>query len=390
MAGVIIGVDPHKRSHTAVAVNEGEKLLGQLRVQAMVRQSEVLLGWAEPWPQRTWAIEGARGLGYLLAQQLIAAGERVVDVAPKRAARVRLLDSGQINKTDDNDARSIAIAALRARTLPPLGAEDHSSVMRVWSRRYRDLGRLRTQAICRLHTLVRELVPAAAAHPGARTGACGGRTRLRTSQAIALLERIDAESPAAQAKLELARDLVADLIRIDEQRREARRRTARAVSASGTSITQINGVGPIVAGTVLGYVRDINRFGSRDRFASYNGTAPIEVSSGDRKIYRLSRRGNRQLNYVIHMAAVSQIRHRGSEGRTYYEKKLAEGMTRQCALRALKRKISDRLYQQMRDDAHRREDPGGALGERHCIQRGRLTPRNTSSSDKPLPGQHQP
>lgn len=84
----------------------------------------------------------AHGLGYLLAQQLIAAGERVVDIAPKRAARVRLLDSGQINKTDDNDARSIAIAALRARALPPLTVEDHASVMRVWSRRYRDLGSL--------------------------------------------------------------------------------------------------------------------------------------------------------------------------------------------------------------------------------------------------------
>jgi transposase len=114
MAGVMIGIDPHKRSHTAVAVNETEQLLGQLRVQAMLRQAQVLLDWAEPWPQRSWAIEGARGLGYLLTQQLIAAGERVVDIAPKRAARVRLLDSGQINKTDENDARSIAVAALRA------------------------------------------------------------------------------------------------------------------------------------------------------------------------------------------------------------------------------------------------------------------------------------
>jgi transposase len=113
----------------------------------------------------------------------------------------------------------------------------------------------------------------------------------------------------AQAKLELARELVADLERIDAQRREAKRRTARAVAATRTSINDVYGVGPIVAGTVLGYVRDIRRFPTRDRFASYNGTAPIEVSSGDRKIYRLSRRGNRQLNHAIHMAAISQIRH---------------------------------------------------------------------------------
>jgi transposase len=334
MAGVVIGIDPHKRSHTAVAVSAGEQLLGQLRVQAMTRQSEVLLDWAERWPQRSWAIEGAHGLGYLLAQQLLAAGEWVVDIAPKTAARVRLLDSGQINKTDDNDARSIAIAALRARALPPLAADDHSAVMRLWARRYRDLASLRTQAIC----------------------------RLRTSQAAALVDRIDAQTPAAQAKLELARELIADLARIDAQRRDARRHTARAVTASGTTITELNGVGPIVAGTMLGYVRDINRFPTRDRFASYNGTAPIEVASGDRKIYRLSRRGNRQLNYVIHMAAVTQIRHRDSEGRAYYDRKIAEGMTGKSALRALERRISDRIYQQMRADAQRDRGPGGQPG----------------------------
>lgn len=350
MAGIVIGVDPHKRSHTAVAVDGGEIALGQLRVQSMNRQVEVMLDWAERWPHRTWAIEGAHGLGYLLAQQLLAAGERVVDIAPKTAARVRLLDSGQINKTDDNDARSIAIAALRARTLPLLTADDHSAVMRLWARRYRDLGSLRTQAICRLHTLVRELVPG------------GGKTRLRTSQAIALIGRIDPHTPAAQAKLELARDLVEDLVRIDAQRREARRRTIQAVRASGSTITQIPGVGPIVAGTVLGYVRDINRFPTRDRFASYNGTAPIEVSSGQRQVFRLSRRGNRQLNYVIHIAAVAQIRHRGSEGRAYYERKIAEGMETKSALRALKRRISDRIYQQLRADAQRVKDPGGHSG----------------------------
>jgi transposase len=348
---VVIGIDPHKRSHTAVAVNKGEHLLGQLRVQAMVRQTEVLLEWAERWPARTWAIEGAHGLGYLLAQQLLAAGERVVDIAPKTAARVRLLDTGQINKTDDNDARSIAVAALRARALLPVLADDHSAVMRLWARRYRDLGSLRTQAICRLHTLIRELLPG------------GGHTKLRTSQAIALIDRIVAETPAAQAKLELARELVADLVRIDAQRRDARRRTAAAVRASGTTITQINGVGPIVAGTVLGYVRDIGRFPSPDRFASYNGTAPIEVSSGEHRTFRLSRRGNRQLNYVIHMAAVAQIRHRDSEGRAYYDRKIAEGMTGKSALRALKRRLSDRIYQQLRTDAAQRgKDPGGHSG----------------------------
>ncbi len=195
---------------------------------------------------------------------LLAAGERVLDVQPKLAARVRLLNSGQVNKNDPNDARSVAVAALRARELSELTAEDHTEVMRVWSRRFHDLGRLRTQLLCRLHALL----------------------------------------------CDLARELITDLQRIDAQRRDARRRTARAVAASGTTITDIRGVGSIIAGAVLGYVRDIHRFADRDHFACYNGAAPIEVSCGNRKVYRLSRRGNRQLNHAIHMAAVSQIRYR--------------------------------------------------------------------------------
>jgi transposase len=204
--------------------------------------------------------------------------------------------------------------------------------------------------VCRLHTVLCELVPG------------GVRRQLRTSQAAAVVDGIVADSPVAQAKLELARDLVADLQRIDAQRREVKRRVARAVAAAPTSITDVYGVGPIVAACVLGYVRDIRRFPSRDRFASYNGTAPIEVSSGDRKIYRLSRRGNRQLNHAIHAVAVSQISHPGSDGHAYYHRKRAAGMTGKCALRALKRKISDTLYERMLHDVRRREDPGGHSG----------------------------
>jgi len=159
VAGVVIGIDPHKGSHTAVALDVHERQLGRLRVRASSRQVDGLLEWASGWPRRRWAIEGARGLGQLLAQQLIAAGERVLDVPPKLAARVRLLDSGQINNNDPNDARSVAVAALRAHELPELAAEDHAMVMRVWARRYHDLARLRTQVVCRLHAVVCELVP---------------------------------------------------------------------------------------------------------------------------------------------------------------------------------------------------------------------------------------
>jgi hypothetical protein len=206
--------------------------------------------------------------------------------------------------------------------------------------------------MCRLHTVLCEMTPG------------GFSKEISAGQAIQALARITADSPVTQARLELAHDLVADLRGIEEQRREVKRRTARAVASSATSITDIYGVGPIVAATVLGYVRDIHRFPTRDQFAAYTGTAPIEASSGNRKIYRLSRRGNRQLNYVIHIAAVSQIRHRGTAGRAYYDRKITESMAPRSALRALKRKLSDALYARMIDDARRPtgKDPGGQTG----------------------------
>src|SRR5215472_7078864 len=137
MTTVMIGVDPHKGSHTAVAIDAAEEPLGKLRVRASASQAQRLVAWAAAWPERTWAVEGAGGLGHLLAQQLAAAGERVLDVQPKLAARVRLLATGASNKNDPNDALSVAVAALRSRTRRPVSADDHAAVLRVWSRRGR-------------------------------------------------------------------------------------------------------------------------------------------------------------------------------------------------------------------------------------------------------------
>jgi hypothetical protein len=142
---------------------------------------------------------------------------------------------------------------------------------------------------------------------------------------------------------------------------------AVVVKAAGTTLTEIFGAGPVVAATVIGGVVDVSRFPGRDNFAAYNGTAPIEVSSGNRKIYRLSRRGNRRLNHAVHMAAVTQIRHRHSNGRAYYDRKLAEGKTSKEALRSLKRRVSDAIFARLQADARRAaatrpEGPGGQPG----------------------------
>ena len=346
---VMIGVDPHKASHTAVAIDQAEQLLGELRVRSSADQVERLLAWAVKWPQRTWAVEGAGGLGYLLAQQLVSVGETVLDVQPKLGSRVRLLATGNVNKNDPNDARSVAVAALRSKDLRPVAAEDHAAVLKLWSKRRRDLGSLRTQVVCRLHSVLCDLVPGG--HPKKEM------TATQASRALAALEPAGA---VQAARYELAMDFLADLRRIDTQMREAKKRLEVAVKASNTTLTEVFGVGPYVAGTVLGYVGDVSRFVDRDHFAAYNGTAPIEVSSGGHKVFRLSWRGNRRLKHAVHMAAVTQVAHRHSEGRVYYERKIKEGKTNKEALRCLKRRISDAIFAHLVADAKRKAQSGQA------------------------------
>src|SRR5258708_8887112 len=140
----MIGVDPHKGSHTAVAIGAAEEPLGELRVRACPAQAGGLVTWAAGWPERIWAVEGAAGLGHLLAKQLVAVGERVLDVPPKLAARVRLLEAGDTNKNDPNDALSVAVAALRSRARREVTAEDHAAVL--WPRSPRSATRTATAA----------------------------------------------------------------------------------------------------------------------------------------------------------------------------------------------------------------------------------------------------
>jgi transposase len=352
---VMIGVDPHKGSHTAVAIGAGEEPLGKLRVRAAAAQAEKLVAWAAAWPERTWAVEGAGGLGHLLAQQLVAAGERVLDVPPKLAARVRLLEAGDTNKNDPNDALSVAIAALRSRARREVAAEDYGAVLKVWSKRHRDLSRARNQVTCRLHAVLCDLVPG------------GFSKEISAAQATRVLEQVTPAGAIAQARHELASQFLQDLRNLDTQLRETRKKLAAAVKASHTTLTDVFGVGPVIAGTIIGDTGDISRFASRDHFAAYNGTAPVEVSSGNKKVHRLSLRGNRRLNHVIHMAAITQIRHRHSDGRAYYDRKIAEGKTHKEALRSLKRRISNAIYTRLRADARQaaaasEKGPGGHPG----------------------------
>jgi hypothetical protein len=209
----------------------------------------------------------------------------------------------------------------------------------------------------------------------------GGISKAITAgHAARVLDAIKPADAVDLARHELAGEFPGDLRRIDAQLRDTRKKLEAAVRASGTTTTRIYGAGPVIAAIVLSCAAGVSRFASRDQFAAYNGTAPIEVSSGSRKIHRLSRRGNRRLNHAIHMAAVTQIRYRDTAGRAYYDRKISEGKTPREALRALKRRISDAIFARLQADAHRAAaasaaGPGRATGERIRRQRGRLAPR---------------
>jgi transposase len=236
-----------------------EQSLSDLRVRSGPNQLARLLEWATAFPERTWAIENATGLGYLLAQQLVAAGERVVDVQPKLAARVRVLVTESTNKNDPHDALSVAIAALLTPT--EVHADDHVAVMKLWSKRQQDLSRQRTQIACQLLAVLCELV------------AGGVPDEIYPAKAVALLADVEAESAIVAARVELAEELIADLRRRDDQIKASRKRLAEVVAASSTTVTKIFGVGPVVAATVVGITGDIARFPTRQ-----GGVAGVEAT----------------------------------------------------------------------------------------------------------------
>jgi transposase len=338
---ITIGIDPHKRSLTAAALDPHSRLLGQQRLAATSQAATQLLVWAEQWPQRRWAVEGASGLGRPIAQLLVAAGEPVVDVPAKLAARARLLGTSSARKTDLADAASVATAAIHHRRLRPVALEDQTVILRLLSDRRDDLVAERTRTLSRLHVLLADL------HPG------GAKRELTATQAAAMLRQIRPVTVVAVERKRIARELLADVRRLDGQVKTASQTIRTAVREHGTTLTEVFGVGPVLAAKLLGHAGDITRFPDRDHFASYTGTAPVEASSGDVRRHRLNRGGNRQLNTALHLIAVCQIRD-SSLGQAYYQRKLVEAKTPEEARRSLKRHLANVVYSHLIADHRRR------------------------------------
>jgi len=338
---ITIGIDPHKRSLTAAALDPHSRLLGQLRRPATTQTASQLLAWAAAWPQRRWAVEGASGLGRGIAQRLVAAGEQVVDVPAKLAARARLLGTSSARKSDLADACSVAAAAIHHRQLRLVILEDQTVIFRLLSDRRDDLVAERTRILSRLHVLLADLQPGGAAR------------ELSASRAAALLRRVHPITVVDVQRKRIARELLADVRCLDRQVKTASQSIRAAVREHGTTLTEVFGVGPVLAAKLLGHAGDITRFPDRDHFASYTGTAPVEASSGDVRRHRLNRGGNRQLNTALHLIAVCQIRD-PSPGQCYYRRKLAEAKTPEEARRGLKRHLSNVVYSHLvADHRHR-------------------------------------
>jgi transposase len=374
VTAVVIGIDPAKRTHAMAVLDEREEQLAALQVTKDSAGYRAMLALAKRWRNRVWAVEGAGGVGVQLAQRLVADGERVLDVPPKLSTRARIFDRGHGRKNDPTDARTVAVVALRTKGLREVVLDDELIALRLMSERRADLVRARTATVNHLHQLLMELIPA------------GAERKLTATKAKALLATIRPRDIAGRTRRQLAADLVEDLTAVDRKLKDLDERLREAVEATGTTLTQIKGVGVATAAMVLGEVGDIRRFASKHHFATYNGTAPREWSSGGVDTRRLSRAGNRKLNHALHIIALSHKRHdqRGSE---YYARKFAAGKGKKGALRCLKRRLSDVIFRTLAADQQRRQ-AAGPVGHSGATTTSCAADRSpmVSTSEKPLAG----
>ncbi len=379
MGHVVIGMDPHKRSATIEIIDDRQKVLFAGRFGTDRDGYKAMLAAGRKFTDRTWAVEGCNGIGRHIAQRLVADGEPVVDVPAKLSARARVFSTGQGRKTDPVDAHSVALVGLHSSGLRVIAADDASVALRLLADRRDELGVARSQTINRLHRLLLELLPG------------GAKKFLSAAQAKELLAGVRPRDIAGKTRRRLAAELVTELTQIGKRIKSADAELKALVTAAGSSLLQLHGIGPSGSARLLGDVGDIARFADKGRFASWNGTAPLDASSGDQNRHRLSRAGNRRINRVLHIMAIVALRN-DTEGRAYYRRKLAAGKTTMEALRCLKRRLSDVACKQMCADAKRAQTgPGGHAGA--TLESSAADPIPTvSTSEQSLPGpaRHEP
>ncbi len=335
---VIIGADLHKRTHTAVAIDETGRKLGQRTVDATPDGHRELLDWARLLGDHRWALEDCRNLSHRLEADLVRTGESVVRVPPKLMAgsRTGVREPG---KSDPIDALAVARAALREPNLPVAHLDGPERDLRLLIDHREDLVATRTRMINRLRWHLHEL---GLAEPAPRSI---GRKVTLDGLGLALAGRAGTVAQVARELVEAVAGLTVSINRLE---REIEVLTVKL----GPNLLELPGCGILSAAKLIGETAGIDRFKSRAAFARYNGTAPVPVWSGNTTRHRLCRGGNRQLNAALHRIAITQIR-LGGIGRNYFDHRLDVGDSKTEAIRALRRRLSDGVYRRMRIDAAR-------------------------------------
>jgi transposase len=342
---VVLGIDAHKRSHTAVAIDAFGRKLGQRTTGTTSEDHLALLGWAEQFgSQRIWAVEDCRHLSRRLEADLLGAGESIVRVPTKLMAHAR--DAARsYGKSDPIDALAVARAALRETDLPTAQLDGPARTVRLLADHRDHLIAERTRVINRLRWHLHELDPEFDVPVKAL------RTRKQRDRVAAWL--IGGTGLVA----ELARDVLSDIVTVSEKIDALEKRVTALVEDRYPHLLAIPGCGPLAAAKIAGETANVSRFRSEACFAMNAGVAPLPVWSGNsRGRVRMSRAGNRQLNAALHRIAVTQIRLDGP-GRVYYRKRLEQGDSTYEALRCLKRRLARIVFHALEADQQPASSP---------------------------------
>jgi transposase len=335
-----IGIDPHKDTLAACAVDPHGRPVSHASFPNDPAGYADLVPWALAYRPDRIGVEGAGGLGRQATLALQRSGLTVVEVPPQLTAQARRRGRSQA-KTDPIDALLIARITLRDANLPTVRGDGPLEALRSLVDYRRELLGERTRLSNRLHADLEQLRP----------GYQRRLPKLAHPATVDRARRLLADD--ARTRAQIARQRLTRLRQLHTQIAELTTQITQLVQRFDTALTQICGIAAVAEAELLAEVGDISRYGTKAQFAMSNGTAPLPVSSGRTNRHRLNRGGNRQLNRILHYIALTQIA-RDPQGRAYYHRKLAEGRTKPDALRCLKRRISDRVYQTLR-----RQPPAG-------------------------------
>lgn len=334
---VAIGVDAHKTTLAAAAVDGVGRMITQAEFRNDRAGHKRFLAWAQRLPgERRIGIEGSGSFGAGLARMLLGAGEDVREVPSQLTFRERRRDSTH-GKSDPIDAAAIARVVVRDQPLgSPARVQSLADLKLLCD--YRDqLVRTRTRLANRAHSELLVL------RPGYQDKVPHLRAKTHQTAAVMLLRR------DRSVRADLVRRRIAGIRRLDREVAGINQQIAAKVAASGTTLVAIPGVGPLIAAKILGEVGDVSRLQSKAAFAHMSGTAPIIASSGGTHRHRLNRGGNRQLNWALHYVALSQWRS-CDKAKQYITRQRQAGKSHKEAMRCLKRQLANVVYRAMVND----------------------------------------